>query len=78
MRERILAANADTLHDVISNWVPVEPSPAYTECKGPVTVLEEAIYHPGKGDQAPQLQRRRLSLSSVVVDLAFMIVKRIH
>ncbi|KAF8841721.1 hypothetical protein BDN67DRAFT_966799 [Paxillus ammoniavirescens] len=78
MRERLLASNADTHHDVVSDWISIGPLPACTECNGPVALLEEAIYHPGEGDQVSQLRRRRLSLSSVVVDLAFMIMKRIH
>ncbi|KIL00851.1 hypothetical protein PAXRUDRAFT_128907, partial [Paxillus rubicundulus Ve08.2h10] len=79
------AANADTHRDsiVVSDLISAEPSPACTVCAaygrwwlGPVIKLQEVTYHPGEGDQGPRLRCRRLSLSSVVVDLAFMVVKQ--
>ncbi|KIJ65973.1 hypothetical protein HYDPIDRAFT_39129 [Hydnomerulius pinastri MD-312] len=48
----------------------------HNECEGPVTVLEEAIHRMDE-DNVPQRPERRLSISTLVIDLALMFAKKL-
>jgi len=72
-REMILAAIDETPQDVVTG-ADVGLSPTDTEYLEPATILHEAI-HSGSSDSVPRLIQRRLSLSTLVVDLALMTIK---
>jgi len=74
VRERILIANAENYQDVAAG----EDDRSFfvaTECHEPATVLHKVIF-PDSEEYTPPCKQRRLSLSTLVVDLALMVTKR--
>ncbi|KIJ07864.1 hypothetical protein PAXINDRAFT_173229 [Paxillus involutus ATCC 200175] len=73
-RERILIANAESYEDVVAG----EDDRFFfvaTEYHEPATVLHQAIF-PDSEHYTPPCRQHRLSLSTMVVDLALMVIKR--
>jgi len=74
VRERILIANAESYEEVVAG----EDDRSFfvaTECHEPATVLHKVIF-PDSEEYTPACKQRRLSLSTMVVDLALMVTKR--